>query len=213
MRLIRWVRPEEAAAGVLDDFPLELWPRQAARWLKAGFDSEPLRQLAGLRSWEIHAAPDLMPEALRSIGFDPAAGDQEWLARCQAALDVVQRDLEVTGYGEYRVRACRASGWPVLVFAALPDGSYWSGEWGMTRRMDNASLLFNAAGSVSGTIEEIHEIEWPVCAIHGDDPATRNLHGDESVDVIDGVVWSWCTRAGHAIAPVGQLTNTIVRTP
>jgi hypothetical protein len=29
----------------------------------------------------------------------------------------------------------------------LPDGSYWSGAWGMTRQMDDASLLFTAASS------------------------------------------------------------------
>lgn len=86
-----WVRPADAAAGVLDDEPLDLWPRLAARWLAAGFDSEPLRQLAGLRCDESHAALDLMPVALRSIGFDPSAADAEFVARCQAALDVVQR--------------------------------------------------------------------------------------------------------------------------
>jgi len=46
-----------------------------------------------------------MPEALRSIGFDPAAADEEFAARCQAALDIVQGDLDVTGYGQYRMRA------------------------------------------------------------------------------------------------------------
>jgi hypothetical protein len=212
MRRIRWVRPEEAAAGVLDDVPLDLWPRQAARWLAAGFDSEPLRQLAGLRSGETHAALDLMPEALRSIGFDPAAADEEFTTRCQAALKVVQRDLDVTGYGQYRVRAYLDRGWPVAAFAALPYGSYWTGAWGMTRRMDDASMLFHAPGSVSGTIEEVHEIEWPVCAIHGGDPMTRYLHGEEPVEFIDGVVWWWCTRAGHAVAPVGQLTDKVTKT-
>jgi hypothetical protein len=168
----RWVHPEQAAAGVLDDIPLDLWPQQAAHWLAAGFDSQPLRQLAALRPEETNAALDLMPEALRSIGFDPAIADEEFVARCQAALDVVQQDLNVTTNGQYRVQAVRPRGWPVAVFAALPDGSYWTGAWGMTRRMDNASLLFHAAGSVSGTIEEVHEIEWPLCAVHGEDPTS-----------------------------------------
>ena len=212
MRRIRWVRPEQAAAGVLDDVPLEIWPRQAARWLAAGLESEPLRQLAALRPGEITAALDLMPEALRSIGFDPAVADEEFVARCQAALEVVQSALDVTGYGRYRVRAIRAWGWPVAVFAALPDGSHWTGAWGMTRRMTNASLLFHAAGSVSGTIEEVREIEWPVCAVHGDDPTTRYLHGEESVEFIDGAAWWWCIRAGHAVAPVGQLTDKVATT-
>jgi hypothetical protein len=40
----------------------------------------------------------------------------------------------------------------------------------MTRPMDDASLLFFAAASVSGTVEEVHQIDWPVCAVHGGDP-------------------------------------------
>src|SRR5260370_213946 len=110
MRRTRWVRLEEAAAGALDEVPLELWPHQAARWRAAGFDSEPLRQLAGLRRGEPHAALNLMPEAVRSIGFDPAAADKAFTARCQAALDIVQRDIDVTGYGQYRMRAHLAWG-------------------------------------------------------------------------------------------------------
>jgi hypothetical protein len=39
---------------------------------------------------------DLMPEVLQSIGFDPAPAEAAFVARCQAALDVVQRDLDAT---------------------------------------------------------------------------------------------------------------------
>ncbi len=212
IRYVGRVRPEQAAAGVLDEVPVDLWPRLAARWLAKGFDSGPLRQLAALQPGEAHAALDLMPVALRSIGFDPAVADDQFVVRCQAALDVVQRDLDVTGFGRYRVHAGRPGGWPVMVFAVLPDGSYWSGAWGMTRQMNDAELLLHAAGSVSGTIEDVHEIEWPVCAVHGDDPATRYLDGMESVDDIDGVAWWWCTRAGHGIAQVGRLTGGTART-
>ena len=35
-------------------------------------------------------ALDLMPEAMRSIGFDPAPADEEFVARCQSAPDFVQ---------------------------------------------------------------------------------------------------------------------------
>ena len=207
------LRPGQAAAGALDDVPVDQWPRLAARWLRAGFGSESLRQLARLRSGETGAALVLMPQALRSIGFDPAAADGEFAARCQAALDIVQRDLDVTGYGRYRMRAYLARGWPSAVFAALPDGSYWSGAWDMTRRMDDASLLFNAAGSVSGTLKEVHEIDWPVCAIHGGHPETSIWDGGEPVGLTDGVVWWRCTRAGHPLAPVGQLTAKTAKTP
>ena len=50
--------------------------------------------------------------------------------------------------------------------------------WGMSRPMDDASPLFTAAASVSGAVEEVHEIDWPVCAVHGGDPTTRDLHGE-----------------------------------
>lgn len=134
------------------------------------------------------------------------------MARCQAALDVVQRDLDVTGYGRYRMRARLDGGWPPSVFAALPDGSYWTGAWGMTSRMEGASLLFNAAASVSGTLDEVREIEWPVCVVHGSDPAAGHLYGEERVELVDGMVVWWCPRAGHVVAPVGQLTAEVART-
>jgi hypothetical protein len=68
---------------------------QAAHWLAAGFESELLRQLAGYRSQEAGALA-LMAQALRSIGFDPAAADAEFAAGCQAALDIVRQDLDGT---------------------------------------------------------------------------------------------------------------------
>ena len=73
----------------------------------------------------------------------------------------MQRDLDGTGDGRYQVRADLTQ-WPTAAFAVLPDGSAWTGAWGMTREMDDASLLFNAAASASDTIKEADEIEWPV---------------------------------------------------
>jgi hypothetical protein len=154
-----------------------------------------------------------MPEALRSIGFDPAPADEAFTARCQAALDIVQRDLDVSGYGRYRVRAHFADGWPTAVFAAFPDGSYWSGGWPMTRDMDDACLLLFAAGSVSDTIKEVHEIKWPSCPVHDRDPMTSIWEGVDTVDLIEDAAWWQCTRAEHPLAPVGQLTQSETRPP
>jgi hypothetical protein len=116
-----------------------------------------LRRLAGLRSGEYLAVADLMPQALRSIGFDPSAGTAVFMTRSQEILDVVQRDLDATGYGEYRMRPVNLSFEPrVAVYAALPDGGSWSGVGeGMTRRMNDADLLWHAAQSVSGTLAEV----------------------------------------------------------
>ena len=154
------------------------------------------------------AVLNLMPEALRSIGFDPGPADEEFRARCQNALDVVQHDLDTTGYGQFRMRATRGQGQYAIMFATLPDGSYWGGGEGMTRDLTGSQLLFSAAESVSATIEEVHELEWPVCAIHSDGPRTNW----DPVTFIKKVPWWQCTRAEHSLAPVGQLTPSIART-
>jgi hypothetical protein len=77
--------------------------------------------------------------------------------------------------------------------------------------MKRSLLLFNAAGSVSATLKEVPEIEWPVCAVHGGHPASI-WDGEEPVDLIDEVAWWRCTNTGHALAPVGQLTAEIAQT-
>jgi hypothetical protein len=230
-----WPRPEQAAVGALDYLPADQWPMLAAKWLAAGFDSQSLRQLAQLQSGESPTkhrvglftqplpvqghrllrvaldALDLMPEVLRSIGFDSAPADGEFTARCQGALDIVQHDLDVTGYGQYQMRARLGRGWPATVFATLPDGSYWGGGEGMSRREDGSCLLVSAAASVSATLKEVPEIEWPVCAVHGGHPETSIWDGEEPVDLIKKVAWWRCTNTGHALAPVGQLTADVVR--
>ena len=155
-------------------------------------------------------AVDLMPEALRSIGFDPAPADEAFLARCQSALDAVQHDLNVTGYGRYRMRA-RFGGWPASVYPALPDGSYWGGSAGSPARPTVPGCCTVRPTSVSATLKEIPEIEWPVCAVHGGHPDSI-WDGEEPVDLADEVAWWRCTNTGHPLAPIGQLTATIART-
>jgi hypothetical protein len=156
-------------------------------------------------------ARELMPEVMRSIGFDPAPADEAFVARCQSALDVVQHDLDVTGYGEYRMRA-RFGAWPASVYATLPDGSYWGGTQGMGREEKGSGLLWHAADLVSATLKEIPEIEWPVCTVHGGHPESI-WDGEEPVDLIKKVAWWQCTNTGHPLAPVGQLTAKIAKTP
>jgi len=235
-----WPRPDQAAVGALDHLPSDQWPMLAAKWLAAGFDSPLLRQLAELRigrhgpaseavsrglsivgssendhvSAEFRVAfqaLDLMPDVLRSIGFDPAPADEAFMARCQGALEVVQHDLDVTGYGRYRMRARFGRGWPAAVYPAMPDGSYWGGGEGMSREDDGPWLLFRAADLVSATLKEIPEIEWPVCAVHGGHPGSI-WDGEEPVSLIDDMAWWQCTNTGHPLAPVGQLAANIVRT-
>ncbi len=60
------------------------------------------------RHREALEAQELMHEVLRSIGFDAAPANKEFIARCQAAVDIVQRDLDATGYGQYQMRHASA---------------------------------------------------------------------------------------------------------
>ena len=160
----------------------------------------------------VRQAVDLMPEVMRSIGFDPAPADEAFVARCQSALDVVQHDLDVTGYGQYRMRASFGGGRPAGVYPTLPDGSYWGGTQGMGREEDGSGLLWHAADLVSATLKEIREIEWPVCAVHGGHPGSI-WDGEEPVDLIKKVARWRCANTGHLLAPVGQLTAKIAKTP
>ena len=180
----------------------------AAKWLAAGYDSPSLRQLAKIRAGESRAvrldALDLMPKALRSLGFEPSPGNAEFRAHCQKAIDIVQHDLDLTGYGQYRMQA-RLDPGRALIFATLADSSYWNAGGGMTPDLDGSWLLFAAAESVSATIEDVHGIEWPVCAVHADDRRTSW----EPAAHIRKVAWWQCTRARHTLAPVGQLTAKI----
>lgn len=155
---------------------------------------------------------ELMPEVLRSIGFDPAPADEEFTARCQKALDLVQHDLNTTGYGCYQMRARLSQGWPPTIYATLPDGSHWAaGEPGITRGAEGSWLLVGAALSVSATLKEIAEIEWPVCVIHGGHPSCI-WDGEDPADLIGKAAWWRCTNTGHPLAPVGQLTAETART-
>jgi hypothetical protein len=159
----------------------------------------------------VYEAMDLMPEALRSIGFDPAPADEAFMARCQSAVDAVQHDLDATGYGQYRMRARFGRGWPATVYPTLPDGSYWGGAEGMGREEEGPGLLWHVADLVSATLKEIPEIEWPVCAVHGGHPDSI-WDGEEPADITKKVAWWRCTKKGHPLAPVGQLTAEVAKT-
>ncbi len=156
-------------------------------------------------------ARNLMPAALRSIGFDPAPADDAFVARCQDALDIVQRDLDATGYGQYQFRASFGQEWPGTVFATLPDGLYWGGGDGMSREEQGSGLLVSAAYSVSSVLKEVPEVEWPVCAVHGGHPDAI-WHGDDPVRLVRKAAWWRCTNTGHLLAQVGQLTAEVAKT-
>jgi|SRR6185437_1282908 len=207
--------PEEAAApGRLDRVPVHEWPMIAAHWLVEGYDSEAIRTLAGLPAEDTRTVRKMMVEALRSLGYK-IIEEREFAERCKIPLGIVQRDLDITGYGEYRMRPVNLASGPIYVemWAALPDGSSWSGGGGgMTPDMDDAALLWHAARSVSDTLGEVLGMFWPLCATHGGQPMTPPEHREVEGGLIDGVVWWWCRDdIGHPSAPVGQLSKATAR--
>jgi hypothetical protein len=212
LRRLAQLHPGEPPARLLADRRKS--SRGGSNWnqpLELGQLPAEAERLLRQRSATLEAI-ELMPEALRSIGFDPAPANEEFTGRCQKALDIVQHDLDATGYGQYQMRAHIGQGWPAIVFAALPDGSHWSGGGGMARGEDGPSLLASAAESVSEVLKEIPEIEWPVCAVHGGHP-TSIWDGEDPVKIVKKVPWWRCTNTGHLLAPVGQLTAEIANTP
>jgi hypothetical protein len=180
-------------------------------WPASGGQSNPSAPWTSDGRAAARAALELMPEAMRSIGFDPAPADEEFVARCQSALDVVRHDLDVTGCGRYRMRASFSAGWPRTVYATLPDGSYWGEGEGMSRGMGSSWLLFSAADSVSATIKEATRSSGR-CA-----PSTAVIRR-----LLSGTVRSrptsstrWCGGGAPTQAtrePVGQLTAEIAKT-
>jgi hypothetical protein len=191
------------------------WPMLAAWWLADGFDSALLRELAGLGTADTMACRELIHEVLGSIGY-PVPVESEFADRCRVPVGIVQRDLKATGFGRYQLHPRNLLVGPISLemWAALPDGSSWSGGGnGMTPGMDDLNLLWHAAASVSDTLGEVLGIAWPVCAVHGGAPMTPPDHREVPGGFIDGAVWWWCrTRAGHAVVPVGQLTPQAART-
>jgi hypothetical protein len=148
-----------------------------------------------------------MVSVLRSLGVAielPA----EFLARCGRAITRIQPDLDATGFGRYRMQARNATsadGGLPAVYAALPDGSWWSSGGAMTQGMDDAVLVLTAAESVTDTLVEVLRVFWPTCAQHGGPPMALERSGGGDA----GPVWR-CRRGSHAAAPLGRLTHAHV---
>jgi hypothetical protein len=155
------------------------------------------------------------PEEADRLGFtpldEPSEPTPEFDARCRAALAIVHRDLDVTGYGEFVMYPVNLLvGGDVEMWAALPDGRSWGGGGvgGMTPDMDDSSILWHAAASVSDTLMEVRHEIWPQCKAHG--YPMRPPHGGEAEDgLIEGKIWWWCSRGQHAVTPVGDLTDRL----
>lgn len=123
----------------------------ASKWLAAGFDSEPLRQLAQLLS--ALAALDLMPVALKSIGFDPAAADEVFTAPCQSALDIVQCDLDAT---DTATTGCEQVLAPIRRGGSLSGSSQQLVERSKVEDGGEVGDEFDLAGTGRGTGLRLH---------------------------------------------------------
>lgn len=211
----QWLQPVDAGEAYgLDSLPESEWPMVAAQWLADGFDSPQLRVVAGMdradRGADIAAA---MVAALASIGF-PVVSSEAFAGRCQTMLDLVAADLRRSGWTEYRFRPVNVvtSVVRVVMYAALVDGSFWSGgSEGMHPRMDDPGLLEAAADSVSDTLAEVERLIWPRCRKHGgrilipalgDHPRSAGGGVIRAGDLPPGVYWA-CTKDRELIYSAG----------
>jgi hypothetical protein len=193
--------------GYWNDVDSRYWPMLAKHWLSAGFESNGTRWLAALDEGEARdVTTDQMVTVLRSLGVAielPA----EFIARCDRVIARIQPDLDATGCEQYRMQAANAAiGHDALpaVYAALPDGSWWSSGAAMTPDMDDPALLLTAAESVSDTLTEVLRVFWPTCVQHAGPPMTLEQNRKNVVPV-----WR-CERGQHDLAPLGRLTQADV---
>ena len=70
--------PEAVAFGLLSGIPDDQLPMLAAEWLASGYDSDQLREVAGMSRREGLEARRLFPELLASLGYDVRERDNPW---------------------------------------------------------------------------------------------------------------------------------------
>src|SRR4051794_32781074 len=92
--------------------------------------------------------------------------------RCRSALGIVQRDLDSTGWVEFKMSPRNLSiRGPLQVCAAPPNGaSRTDGDSRMTEHMPEGAQPYPAAVSAPDTLAEVLRISWPVCSDHGGQP-------------------------------------------
>lgn len=126
-----------------------------------------------------------------------------------AAVAVVQQDLDVTGIGR---RATLVSMGEGRLGAGVDDG----GSAGHDQPVSGETLevaVWTVAAAVQDTLAAVHWIVWPVCRAHG---VGVHLHplGGRGVPIADDLPWPlpapgwWCKGGGgHELAAVGELQS------
>jgi hypothetical protein len=210
--LLEEIGPADAVVGGIDQIGAEHWSLLGAYWLAAGYDSPALIQLAALTASDVHEARALMPTVLAELGY-PVISEAELVSRCQRMLDVVQRDLDATGYGEYRMHPVNAYPPEALspgMYAALPNGYFWSGgSEGMRPRHTDLELLAAAATSVRDTLIEVLQVNWPGCPADAGYPMAPGIIDPYRAPVRRRglTLWWWCQPGDHFAAPIGKLAT------
>jgi hypothetical protein len=205
------ITPEQLATGD-ERVDAEDWPELAAQWLADGFDSQPLRRLAGTTKQDADdLAATVMREVLRSIGV-AIPSESALIKRCDRALSVVQRDLDATGFGQYCFSTVATDELEQAVFPtfrAKLEGEGWDLNTDELEPLDSAvELQCSAAAAVSGTLVEICFLAWPDCAHHNGpqlEARPRQLPNDHLVSA-----WWYCPRGEHFVSAVGELSAASV---
>ena len=221
------MNPGDAALYGLAAFETPRWNELAAQWLREGYESQILREFAELSDAECAVlADELMPEVLRSLGLPVSGGAKEFRAqvfdlsgfanRCRVALAVVQRDLDRTGFGEFRLHPVVSTPddfmheTPLHACAALPDDTYASDfNNSMSPDLDDPDMVVYAALSACDTLLLVADVRWPRCIHHTtkyllpypprEEAGLDRLHDDRP--------WWWCNQGQtHRVNPIGELT-------
>jgi hypothetical protein len=213
------MREPEAICDVADNLRDHVMDDLWTVWPQCPTDEHGLdpRVVDGVATWccrlDNHVVSPIGELPLRTSGVPslPVGGERspapEIGQTARDALAIVQADLDASGLGQFRMRFGNAGsyGHPAI-FAALPDGNFWSGSGIPVDHLgtDLPSVLLTVVGSVQDTLAEVERTIWPRCAQHGD----RLAVAAPSPDSPDGwPVW-WCDgTGGHVLAPIGHLVT------
>jgi hypothetical protein len=124
--------------------------------------------------------------------------------RIDRALSLVQKDLDKSGFGRYRmmvVDGTEDSEGVETYYAALPDGTYHGSPNSRIvggPQLDDLSTLVDTATSVQDSLAEVERIAWPSCEQHDFRIVVPRRMGTS------GCVGWYCEK-GHYLSEIGKL--------
>lgn len=191
---------------------LEDLPRLAQEWIAAHVSCDEVLWLASLGPRDAAALPlSVIRTVLRAAGAD-VPPDSELADQVDRALSIVQRDLDSTGFGQFRFHAQHTDDWSdglrTTFWAALDNGQYDHNAGALDPTGDPVELLRHAGHAVAETILAICSLAWPDCPDHNGPQLQPQNRPDDSPT---SSVWWRCASGNHYVAPLGELLPEHVR--